>query len=119
MFRYCLLSHHSIAADNKHHKIGDVIYIPAADGLTLPDGTTHWGYFIVLDTGGSFINIGDQRVDLFVGFERDYKNIFKSAGFNHHKPVKAFKVTGEKRTIFLNHLEERFGKQFKKNLFLK
>lgn len=117
--KYCLLSHYSIAADNKHHKIGDVIYIPDADGLILPDGSTHKGYFIVLDTGGSFINIGNQRVDLFVGLERDYKNIFKTAGFNHQTPIKAFKVTGEKRKAFLNNLEVKFGKQFSKNLFQK
>lgn len=114
---YCLLAHHTIAADNKHHQIGDVIYIPSVDGLKLPDGTTHWGFFIVLDTGGGFIGIGDQRVDLFVGLEKDYKNIFKSAGLNHQTPIKAFKVTGEKKQIFLEHLEERFGSQFKMKYF--
>lgn len=109
---YCLLSHHTIAADNKIHNVGDVIYIPAVDGLKLPDNTTHWGFFIVLDTGGSFINIGEQRVDLFVGFEKDYKNIFKKAGLNHQTPTAAYKITGEKKKIVLEHFQERFGKQF-------
>lgn len=105
----CLLSHHTIAADNKVHKIGDIIYIPDANGLILPDGTIHQGYFIVLDTGGSFVGIGGKRVDLFVGLETDYDNIFKTAGFSHKKPIKAYKVIGNAKKEALKYLKEKFG----------
>ena len=106
----CLLSHHTIAADPKVHKVGDIIYIPSAVGLQLPDGSLHNGYFIVLDTGGAFVGVGQQRVDLFIGLEDDYNNIFKSAGFHHKNPIKAYKVTGQKWHDAFKLLKEKFGK---------
>lgn len=105
----CLLSHHTIAADPKIHKVGDIIYIPSAVGLQLPDGSTHNGYFIVLDTGGAFIGVGQQRVDLFVGLENDSNNVFRNAGFHHRSPIQAYKVTGQTWHDAFNGLKEKFG----------
>lgn len=107
--RDCLLPHHTIAADLKQHKVGDIIYIPDAKGIALPDGTSHNGYFIVLDTGGAFVGVGKQRVDLFVGLESDGNNVFKKKGFHHRKPLKAYKVFGETKTKAFNMLKEKFG----------
>lgn len=107
----CLLSHYTIAADSKVHKVGDIIYIPSAEGIQLPDGSIHNGYFIVLDTGGAFIGVGKQRVDLFIGLESDSYNVFKTAGFHHRKPLKAFKVKGKKWHEAFSLLKEKFGDQ--------
>ena len=107
--RDCLLPHHTIAADLKQHKIGDIIYIPKAKGIKLPDGSIHDGNFIVLDTGGAFRGIGAQRVDLFIGLENDGKNTFRKHGFHHRKPMKAFKLFGEKRKEAFQALKEKFG----------
>ena len=107
--RDCLLSHHTIAADLKVHKVGDIIYIPDAKGIELPDGSIHDGNFIVLDTGGGFRGIGAQRVDLFIGLESDSHNVFKTKGFHHRKPIKAFKVCGAKREDSFQALKIKFG----------
>ena len=109
--RDCLLSHHTIAADPKVHKVGDIIYIPDAVGIQLPNGSIHNGYFIVLDTGGAFVGIGQQRVDLFVGLQNDNKNVFKDKGFHHKKPIKAYKVTGQKWHDAFKLLKNKFGRK--------
>jgi 3D (Asp-Asp-Asp) domain-containing protein len=105
----CLLPYHTIAADNKVHKINEIIYIPRAEGIVLPDGTLHEGYFIVRDTGGAFDGIGAQRIDLFTGLEPDINNVFSRAGFNHNTPMEAFKVNGESAEIIRERLQARFG----------
>lgn len=105
----CLLPYHTIAADNKVHKIGDIIYVPKAEGLRLPDGSIHNGYFIVRDTGGAFNGVGDQRVDLFTGLDPDYDNVFSRAGFHHKKPMQAFKITGDSATHIKQLLQDKFG----------
>lgn len=105
----CLLPYHTIAADNKVHKIGDIIYVPKAEGLKLPDGSIHNGYFIVRDTGGAFNGVGAQRVDLFTGMDPDYDNVFLRAGFHHKKPMKAFKISGESASYIKSLLKNQFG----------
>ncbi len=105
----CLLPYHTIASDNKVHKIDEIIYIPRAEGIELPDGTLHEGYFIVRDTGGAFDGIGAQRIDLFTGLDPDNNNAFFNAGFNHNTPMEAFKVRGESAEIIKKRLQERFG----------
>lgn len=107
--RDCLLPHHTVAADLKAHKVGDIFYIPAAKGIKLPDGTIHNGYFIVLDTGGAFRGIGAQRVDLFIGLESDSNNVFKAKGFHHKKPLKAFKISGDLKIEAFQSLKDKFG----------
>lgn len=108
----CLIPYHTIAADNTVHKIGDIIYIPAVDGMRLPDGSLHEGFFVVRDTGGAFDGIGSQRVDLFTGLEPDYNNVFSRAGFDHHKPLKAFKLRGGSAKLIEQRLKDQFGDLF-------
>jgi|GEM_PF-2147893 len=105
----CLLPYHTIASDNTVHKIDEVIYIPRAEGIELPDGTIHEGYFIVRDTGGAFDGIGAQRIDLFTGLDPDNNNAFSRAGFSHVTPMEAFKVRGVSAELIKKRLQERFG----------
>lgn len=105
----CLLPYHTIAADNKIHKVNEIIYIPAAKGIELPDGTTHEGYFIVRDTGGAFNGIGSQRIDLFTGTDPDFANAFQRAGFHHKRPLPAFKIKGDSAELIRDRLRDRFN----------
>lgn len=76
----CLDPFHTVAADLNVHKPGDVIYVPKVRGLTLPDGKTHDGYFVVRDRGGAIKGRG--RFDFFAGFlsYRDPNNPFAALG---------------------------------------
>jgi 3D (Asp-Asp-Asp) domain-containing protein len=105
----CLLPYHTIAADLKAHPVGEIVYVPKAVGLLLPDGSTHEGYFIVRDTGRAFEGIGASRVDLFTGLDPDYSNVFQRAGFHHKSPMKAFKIKGPSADLVKEKLRVKFG----------
>lgn len=105
----CLLPYHTIASDNRIHKPNEIIYIPAAKGIKLPDGSVHDGMFIVRDTGGAFNGVGHKRVDLFVGTDPDYDNAFQRAGFHHKKALKAYKVKHGSAEVVKERLKEKFG----------
>lgn len=99
----CLIPYHTIAADLTVYPVGTVIYIPRVDGLKLPNGKIHNGYFLVRDTGGAFRGIGAKRVDLFVGSEEDNDNVFSRLGMGHHLDEKAFRIEGKrKKAVLLN-----------------
>jgi membrane-bound lytic murein transglycosylase len=76
----CLDPFHSIAADLSIYKLGQVIYIPHAVGIELPDGSKHDGYFVVRDSGGAIKGYG--RFDFFTGFFARSQNPFVSVGFS-------------------------------------
>lgn len=105
----CLLPYHTIAADNRIHKVNEIIYLPEAKGIRLPDGSIHEGFFIVRDTGGAFKGIGAQRIDLFVGTDPDYDNAFKRAGFHHKRPMDAVKIQGDSAERIRERLRAKFG----------
>lgn len=105
----CLLPYHTIATDNKVHKIDEILYIPAAKGMLLPDGSVHDGTFIVRDTGGAFKGTGGKRVDLFVGIAPDTDNVFQRAGFDKTRPLQAYKVKGTSADRIKEKLQEKFG----------
>lgn len=108
----CLLPYHTIAADNRIHKVNEVVYIPAAKGIRLPDGSIHNGMFIVRDTGGAFKGVGQKRVDLFVGTDPDYDNAFQRAGFHHKRGLKAFKVKRKSADLVRENLKQKFGELY-------
>jgi 3D (Asp-Asp-Asp) domain-containing protein len=108
----CLLPFHTLAADNKAHQIGDIIYIPKANGLVLPDGSIHEGYFVVRDTGGAFNGIGARRVDMFTGTQPDNNNVFMKAGFDKKNPMAAYKIQGSSADIVKARLKHRFGELY-------
>jgi 3D (Asp-Asp-Asp) domain-containing protein len=63
--RKCLKPFKSVAADPALYPFGTKIYVPAADGVTLPDGSQHDGTFVVEDTGGDID--GTSRFDFYTG----------------------------------------------------
>ena len=77
----CLDPFYTVAADPSIYKPGDVIYIPAANGMQLPDNTKHKGYFVVRDQGKKVL--GKGRFDFYSGFYHwDNKtNPFSKIGF--------------------------------------
>jgi len=58
-----LIPFKSVAVDPRIVKIGEPIYIPEFDGLTLPDGSLHDGCVRADDTGGG---IKKRKMDFFV-----------------------------------------------------
>ena len=54
----------SVACDQHKFKYGQKFFIPAAQGLSMPDGTTHNGEFTCEDVGGL---IKDNHLDFFIG----------------------------------------------------
>lgn len=77
----CLDPYFSVAADLSLYKLGDVIYVPRVDGIRLPNGEIHDGYFIVRDKGGAIKGI--NRFDFFTGelSPKDENNVFAQLGF--------------------------------------
>jgi hypothetical protein len=62
----CLEPFYTVAADPAFHKSGEVIYVPALKGLSLPNGKIHDGFMVVRDQGGRIK--GPDRFDFFTGF---------------------------------------------------
>jgi hypothetical protein len=56
--------------------------------------------------------IGAQRVDLFTGLDPDFNNVFLRAGFNHTRPMDAYKVQGESAEFIKQRLKDRFGELY-------
>tara|TARA_Y100000590_G_scaffold470711_1_gene668273 strand:+ start:127437 stop:128078 length:642 start_codon:yes stop_codon:yes gene_type:complete len=106
----CLLPFHTLAADNKVHRPGDIIYIPFVkeSNIELPDGSLHSGLFQVRDTGGAFQGVGSKRVDMFVHTQNDRDNVFVKR--NIHKPnqFKAYKLIDESKDQAIKYLREKF-----------
>jgi hypothetical protein len=58
-----LIPFKSVAVDPRVIQIGEPLYIPEFDGLTLPDGSIHDGCVRADDTGGG---IKKRKMDFFV-----------------------------------------------------
>lgn len=104
----CLIPFHTLATDRKAYNVGDIVYMPAAVDLILPDGSLHDGFFIVRDTGGAFEGQGKVRIDMFVGFQTDSENIFLNAGFHRGNPQKAYKVIGNSAKLVKDRMRAKF-----------
>lgn len=92
----CLDPYHTLAADMDIYKPGEVIFIPAVQGATLPDGSKHSGYFIIRDAGRGIKGRG--RFDFFTGFLhwRDPNNPFSKLGLADSKTnIPYYRVQGE------------------------
>ncbi len=74
---YKLVPYRTLAVDPKVIHVGTVLYVPALDGVRLPDGEIHDGFVFAHDEGQS---ITGNRVDLFVGFESDIDNTLTRSG---------------------------------------
>lgn len=86
---YKLIPYRSVAVDPEQIPLGSVLYIPRAEGVPLPGGGKHDGYFLAHDVGGA---ITSQRIDLFVGTEEDVRNTFTKNGLSNMAPVQVYLV---------------------------
>jgi 3D (Asp-Asp-Asp) domain-containing protein len=81
----CLDPFHTVAADPKYHRPGEVIYVEKIRGTKLPNGEIHDGYFIVRDEGKRIL--GEHRFDFFTGTIAylDKSNPFSKLGLGSEK----------------------------------
>ncbi len=86
---YVLKPFHSVAVDPRVVPIPSRIYIPAAKGIKLPDGSVHDGYFEAVDIGDA---IQDQRLDIFTSFG-DQSAVFERNGLTNMKATAVYLVT--------------------------
>ena len=85
---YALKPFHSVAVDPNVVPIPSRIYIPAAKGALLPDGTMHDGYFEAVDIGDAIQN---QRVDVFTSYG-DQSGLFEHHGFTNMTATAVYRV---------------------------
>ena len=78
----------SVAVDPTVVPMGSKLYIPAARGAELPDGTIHNGVFNAVDVGDAIKN---RRIDVFTSYG-DQSRVFDQIGFTHGKEVEVFLV---------------------------
>jgi 3D (Asp-Asp-Asp) domain-containing protein len=77
----------SVAVDPSVIPLGSKVYIPAARGIKLPDGTVHDGLFDAVDIGDLIQN---KKIDIFTSFG-DQSAVFEKSGL----------VTGTNVEIFI------------------
>lgn len=95
----CLDPYYTAAGDLRFHELGDVIFVPSARGIKLPNGDTHDGYFIIRDSGSNLKE--NVRFDFFTGFDdiKNDENIFHKVGlYDKKNRFKFEKVSGEYAT---------------------
>lgn len=92
----CLDPFYTVAADMRHRRAGDVIYVPALVGQVLPNGEKHNGFLVVRDRGGAIL--GAHRFDFFSGSIEwmDPRNTFTKLKLNDKRTrLDYYLVTGE------------------------
>jgi 3D (Asp-Asp-Asp) domain-containing protein len=85
---YGLVPYRTIAVRSGGLKPGTVLFIPAARGLSLPNGRKHDGYFFVADTGA----LQTTQIDLYTGLKPLRWKILGS-GTQRSRSVTAYVVT--------------------------
>ncbi len=83
-----LVPFRSAAIDPTVIPIGSRLYIPAAKGAVLPDGSIHDGYFNAIDIGSA---ITDRKIDIFTSFG-DQSKYFENMGFSTGKMSRIYLV---------------------------
>jgi 3D (Asp-Asp-Asp) domain-containing protein len=97
-----LIPYHTIAVDPRVIPLGTVVYIPEVEGIRLPTGEIHNGFFFAHDTGSA---IQGGRIDIFVGFENDVDNTLTQANrIDSFQPVQVYQVDDD--------TAREFGKSF-------
>lgn len=76
----------TVAVDPRVIPLDSKIFIPAAVGAKLPDGSIHDGYFDALDIGGA---ITDLRVDVFTSFG-DQSQVFIRNGMTNMRAIPVY-----------------------------
>jgi 3D (Asp-Asp-Asp) domain-containing protein len=103
---YKLIPYRTVAVDPRRIKIGTVVYLPSLAGIRLPSGETHDGFCFAHDVGRG---ITGNRIDIFVGFERDLDNtLTRSYRIASKESVRVYRVDGAAAQA----LNARFKKDF-------
>ena len=88
-----LVPFRSVAVDEEIIALGSVLYVPALEGLILPDGSRHDGIFFADDVGSA---LRGRCIDFFVGFEDHIHNTFSSSRkVRHSHPVEVYLIPRE------------------------
>jgi 3D (Asp-Asp-Asp) domain-containing protein len=74
---------HTVAVDPTVVPLGSLVHIAETEGMWLPDGSRHDGYWRAEDIGGA---IKHDRVDLFVG-DGNRGDILEAAGIKNLMPL--------------------------------
>ncbi len=100
-----LMAFRSIAVDKAQVKIkfGSVLWLPETVGMSLPDGTTHDGFWVASDTGGAIKN---DRIDIFSGKE-SWGPILAQHGIRHLQGLKIHVVATPNSETCVLHAPER------------
>jgi 3D (Asp-Asp-Asp) domain-containing protein len=83
---YVLKPFKSVAVDPQVVPIPSRIFIPAAVGMRLPDGSLHDGYFEAIDIGSAIQN---KRIDMFTAYG-DQSIVFRRHGITNMKPLEVY-----------------------------
>lgn len=83
-----LVPFRSVAVDTRVVPIDSKVYIPAAKGARLPDGSIHDGIFRAIDIGDAIQN---KRIDMFTAYG-DQSVVFTRAGMSNMKAVEVFLI---------------------------
>lgn len=83
---YILKPFRSVAVDPNVVPIPSKIFIPAAVGMRLPDGSVHDGYFEAIDIGAAIQN---KRIDMFTAYG-DQSIVFRRHGITNMKPLEVY-----------------------------
>ncbi len=85
---YILKPFRSVAVDPEVIPIPSRVYIPAAKGTKLPDGTIHDGFFEAIDIGQAIQN---HRIDMFTAMG-DQSAVFEANGISNMKALAVYRV---------------------------
>jgi 3D (Asp-Asp-Asp) domain-containing protein len=103
---YKLIPYRTLAVDPKVIRPGTVLYIPALDGVRLPSGEIHDGFFFAHDEGQG---IEGNRIDVFVGYESDVDNTLTRSGrIEDMHAVEVYRVNDETAA----RLNRKYQRQF-------
>jgi 3D (Asp-Asp-Asp) domain-containing protein len=80
----------SIAVDPSVVPLGSLVYIAETDGMTLPDGKKHDGYWRADDIGSAILK---DRVDLFIG-DSDNEGVTQKNGIHNLQALTVMVVKG-------------------------
>ena len=87
-----LVPYRTVAVDPEVIELGSILYVPAAVGVQLCNGSEHDGIFIAEDIGSA---IRENRIDFFVGFDDHIRNRFSESGaLVHGNATRVYRIRG-------------------------
>ena len=106
---YNLIPYRTLAVDPQVIRPGTVLYLPALDGVRLPSGEIHDGFFFAHDEGQG---ITGNRIDVFVGYESDVDNTLTRSGrIEDMNPVEVYLVDDKTAARLNRKYQRQFARQ--------